>query len=169
MKDDKYIWLDFNLIPREIVKKYNLHDYVHNRQVYMEIRKGMYGLPQARKLANDLLNKRLAPHGYVPIPHTPGLWKHCTKPVWFTLMVDDFGIKYIGDKNLQHLIDTLKQYYKITVFKARGKYLGITIAWNYDNKHFDISVPDYVRDALQKFGHPTPKQPHHAPSKYIPP
>ncbi len=36
-----------------------------------------------------------AEHGYFEQPHTPGLWKHVSRPVWFNLCVDDFGIKYI--------------------------------------------------------------------------
>ena len=42
---------------------YELHDLVHNGYVYVEIQKGMYGLPQAGKLANDRLQKFLEPHG----------------------------------------------------------------------------------------------------------
>jgi len=38
-----------------------LHDKVINGHVYMEIRRGMYGLPQAGILANKLLRKRLQP------------------------------------------------------------------------------------------------------------
>ena len=35
--------------------------------VYCEVRKGMYGLKQADRLAFDNLVKLLAPHGYFPI------------------------------------------------------------------------------------------------------
>ena len=35
-------------------------EYVANGFAYFEINKGMYGLPQARKLANDKLVKELA-------------------------------------------------------------------------------------------------------------
>ncbi len=58
----------------------------------------MYGLPQSGILANKLLKKRLALHGYFEQSHTPGLWKHVSRPVWFNHCVDDFGIKYIGIK-----------------------------------------------------------------------
>ena len=56
----------------------------------------MYGLPKAGILANKLLKKRLAKYGYFEMPHTPGLWKHVSRPIAFTLVVDDFGIKYEG-------------------------------------------------------------------------
>lgn len=38
----------------------------------------MYGLPQEGTLANKLLRKKLEPHEYSQIPHTPDLWKHGT-------------------------------------------------------------------------------------------
>ena len=62
----------------------------------MEIRKAIYGLPQAGVLANKLLKKRLASAEYYEMPHTPGLWKHVSHPIAFTLVVDDFGVKYVG-------------------------------------------------------------------------
>eukprot|EP00956_Cyclotella_meneghiniana_P031758 scaffold84459_cov26-Cyclotella_meneghiniana.AAC.1 len=73
----------------------------------------MYGLPQAGALANKLLRERLAPAGYYEVAHTPGLWRHVTRPISFTLVVDDFGVKYVGKEHAQHLIDTLKQHYKL--------------------------------------------------------
>jgi hypothetical protein len=69
----------------------------------MEICKGMYRLPQAGVFANKLLKKRLAIHGYYEQLHTLGLFKHKSCPVWFNFAVDNFGIKYIAEDNLQHL------------------------------------------------------------------
>ena len=65
-----------------------------NGYVYVEIRKGMYGLPKAGKLANDRLRKFLAPFGYAPTDLTAGLWKHHTRPIAFALVMDGFAIKY---------------------------------------------------------------------------
>eukprot|EP00957_Ditylum_brightwellii_P040753 3084574-Ditylum_brightwellii.AAC.1 len=100
--------------------EYNLHNKVHGNYVYMEIRKGMYGLPQAGKIANDLLKKRLKPHGYQELEYTPGLWKHRDCPVTFTLVVDNFGVKYVGQQQLQHLINTLQKYYTVEVDYTGG-------------------------------------------------
>ncbi len=30
------------------------------------------------------------------MPHTPGLWRHVSRPIAFTLFVDNFGIQYKG-------------------------------------------------------------------------
>lgn len=61
---------------------------------YCEVRKGMYGLKQAARLAFDNLIKLLAPDGYYHVRESPGLWKDKTRSTVFTLCVDDFGIKY---------------------------------------------------------------------------
>jgi hypothetical protein len=53
----KYKRLPIDLIPTKIIAQYNLLPLVYNGCVYMEICKGMYGLPQAGMLANKLLEK----------------------------------------------------------------------------------------------------------------
>jgi hypothetical protein len=75
------------------VQKYNLNALAVDGWVYIEIRKGMYGLKQAGILANQLLQTRLAPFIYYPARHTPGLWLHKTRHISFTLVVDDFTVK----------------------------------------------------------------------------
>jgi hypothetical protein len=56
----------------------------------------MYGLPQVGLLANLLLARCLAKHGYSPVKHTRGLWMHETRPIKFSLVVDNFGVIYVG-------------------------------------------------------------------------
>ena len=68
----------------------------------------MYGLPQAGTLANKKLENDIAPCGYYPCSNVPGLWKHKWRSTTFTLVVNDFGIKYVGKENLDHLINALK-------------------------------------------------------------
>ena len=64
-------------IPNEIIAEYNLQNKVHSDSaVYIEMQKGMYGLPQAGMLANKLLKCRLAKHGYYEVRRTPGYWHH---------------------------------------------------------------------------------------------
>ena len=46
-------------IPENVIEKYELKAKKEDGQVYVEIRKGMYGLPQAGILAQKLLEKRL--------------------------------------------------------------------------------------------------------------
>lgn len=53
MERYEYICLPVHMIPDSIMELYELHNLVHHDHVYVEIRKGMYGLPQAGKIAND--------------------------------------------------------------------------------------------------------------------
>jgi len=59
----------------------------------------MYGFPQAGLLANELLEKRFNEHGYHQSKLVPGLWKHEWRLIQFTLVVDDFGVKYVGKEH----------------------------------------------------------------------
>ena len=88
--------IPLQLFPQHTIDQYNLQTHAKNGQVYVEIRKAIYGLPQAGILANKLLHEHLCPHGYFEVPHTPGLWKHISRPISFTLVVYDFGTKYVG-------------------------------------------------------------------------
>jgi len=74
----------------------------------------MYGLPQAGKLAHDDLVKHLAIGEYFPAKHTPGLFQNKSRSIQFTLIVDDFGVKYTNTAALHHLIKHLKKKYAIT-------------------------------------------------------
>jgi hypothetical protein len=80
----EYMEILLSRFPEEIVQKYNLNVLAVDGWIYIEIRKGMYGLKQAGLLANQLLQTRLAPFGYYPARHTPGLWLHRTRPISFT-------------------------------------------------------------------------------------
>ena len=94
LKRYEYMRLALNLIPEEMILHYKLLDIAEDRYIYFEIWKGMYGLPQANMLVNNQLTKHLATYGYSPTTHTPGLWQHQAHPIYFTLVVDSFGVKY---------------------------------------------------------------------------
>jgi hypothetical protein len=162
----EYMCLAIDTLPQEIIDQYALLGLVHNGFVYLEISKGVYGLPQAGILANQLLVKRLAPFGYYPVTHTPGLWRHKHRPILFSLVVDDSGVKYVGKEHAQHLIDTLSSFYKLTIDWEATKYCGITLEWDYVNRTVDLSMPNYLADALHHFQHPPPKHQIHAPSEW---
>jgi hypothetical protein len=127
--------------------------------VYIEIRKGMYGLKQVGLLANQLLQKRLAPFGYYPARHRSGIWLHKTIPIAFSLIVDDFAVKYVGKQHTNHLWDALLRSYELTTDWEGKAYSCMTLHWDYKNSTCDISMPGYVANVLSKFQHETPKHP----------
>jgi hypothetical protein len=149
--------------------EYDLAGLVHNGAVYCEIRKGMYGLPQAGRIANDRLTKFLEPHGYTPVAVTPGLWKHHTRDITFTLVVDDFGVKYTDKNDAEHLMACLKENYVVKEDWEGTRYCGLTIEWDYTRRLCYISMPGYIARCLQRFAHMVSKTPTDSPHAYTPP
>jgi hypothetical protein len=113
----EYMVINFSSLPQETIEKYDLIELAQDGKVYIEIQKGMYGLPQAGILANELLQCNLSKDAYRPTPHTHGLWTHDTRPISFTLVVDDLGVKYIGPEHAEHLMACIR---KIVTFPATG-------------------------------------------------
>ena len=99
--------------------------------VYIMATCGMYCLPYVGFLASELLKKRLNKHGYQQSKLVPGLWKHDWFPVQFTLLVDDFGVKYVGKEHALHLKVALEDNYKVTTGWDGKQYIGITLDWDY--------------------------------------
>jgi hypothetical protein len=51
------------------------------------------------------------------------------------LAVDHFGVQYVGEEHDQHLSDALEQSSTISKDLSGGLYYGITLEWDYKNKH----------------------------------
>ena len=149
----EYMRMPIADIPQEIIDEYNLQDLVSNGWIYMEIRKALYGLKQSGALAAKKLAADLAPFGYQKVPFTTGLWKHVSRPITFTLVVDDFGVKYVNKEDAEHLESALKSNYPITTDWSGNKYIGINLDWNYKKKEMRTSMPGYVKKALKQFNH----------------
>jgi hypothetical protein len=129
----------------------------------------MYGLPQAGILVQNLLEKRLNKHGYFQNKAVPGLWTHDSRPISFTLVVDDFGIKYIGKEHALHLLNILKEHYEIAVDWTGNKFIELTMDWDYPSQKVNISMPGCIQKALTRFGHKRPKRTQNSPHKHVAP
>ena len=129
----------------------------------MEIRKGVPGLKQSVCIANDRLKIYLAQFVYAPVPRTPSLWKHATRDVTVSLVIDNFGVKYVGKENSDHLIQSLKKKYAISMDWNGSFFFGIHIQWDYSARTCGIPMLDYLKEALHKFQHPKPPRPQNAP------
>ncbi|MGV7235206.1 MAG: hypothetical protein ACQ9ET_03015, partial [Nitrosomonadaceae bacterium] len=152
LKRPEYIKINISDIPDEVIKEYKLREKVtKNGHVYIVANKGMYGLPQSGLLANELLEKRLNKHGYFQSKLVPGLWSHKTRPIQFTLVVDDFGVKYVGKEHALHLKSVLEEHYKITEDWTGSRYIGLTLDWDYARGQVHLSMPGYVAKALKQF------------------
>jgi hypothetical protein len=106
----------------------------------------------------------LAPHGYRPFPLTPGLWRHDTKKgIVFSLVADNFGVRYTSRSDAEHLITTLETAYQVSTNWTGSRYCALTLKWEYDARICDVSMPGYIERALHRFRHPTPTKPEHSP------
>ena len=105
-------------------------------------------------LARRRLTAHQATHGYHECTATPGLFRHTTRPITFTLVVDDFGIKcdVPRKEDVEHLHAALRDKYEITIDWEGKKYLGFTIDWTSIPNAVILSMPGYVRKALARFG-----------------
>ena len=169
MERYEYMRIPIWAIPACIMTQYHLAPLVHNGHVLVEIRKGMYGLPQAGQLAYERLAIHLAKYGYTPARHTPGLWRHHTRPILFSLVVDDFGVKTVGRAHAQHLLTALRTLYSVTADWTGSTYLGLHLEWDYLRRTCDISMPNYITTALHRFQHPPPARAEDSPHNWIAP
>ena len=126
MKRYEYMRMKLSDIPEDVQEHYKLKEKAtKDGFVFVEIRRGMYGLPQAGLIAQDLLEERLNKRGFYQSTYTPGLWLHKTRNIQFALVVDDFGIKYIKDEDAQYLMDSFTPHYDITIDKKGERFIGL--------------------------------------------
>ena len=164
----KYFRMSLELFPDDIIKEYKLRDMIDELGcVYCEVTPGMYGLPQAGLPSQEQLTRRLNYAGYHQSEVTPVFWKHQWRPISFALVVDNFGVKYVGEEHANHLIRVLKEHYKINVDWEGTRFIGLTLDWDYSGHKVHLSMPGYITKALAQFAHPAPKKPQHQPHPHM--
>ena len=125
--------------------------------------------PQRGLLAHILLEEQLLKHGYKQYKLTLGFWKHKGRPICFTLVVDDFGVKYVRKEHARHLVSVLKEHCKISEHWEVKKYVGLTFDWDYEKRRVHVSMPRYMDHSLIQFKHGTPQQAQYQPYQHTVP
>ena len=166
MKTAEYMKVHLKYFPDDIIQKYSLNELAHNGYVYIKIKKGMYGLKQASVLAYQNLTKLLTDGGYEHILGSLGMWKHKTRRTTFCLCVDDFGVKYFSKEDVQHLHDTIAKEYTCKIDWSGENFLGYKIKWDYEKGFVDISIPDYIKNALKRLGYKVSIYPQYSPHEH---
>jgi len=129
LESPEYMWLRRDQVPPDIQRQYATQLIWKDDRAMVCISKGIYGLPQAGRLAQAKLTDLLARHGYLPASNTPCLFKHVSFPIMFCLVVDDFAIKYSDRAAADHLLAALRSEY------------GVTVDWSGSNSwHIFISI-----------------------------
>ena len=146
----EYLSIPLKFLSSAILDKYSLHSYVEHGQVLFEVLRSMYGLPHAGRIAQEALIHHLAQHQYVQTA-TPCLFRHSSNGTTFTLVVDDFGIKYRTTADAQHLIACLQLKYELTIRWEGERYLGMTIHFDRIARHVELGIPGYIAKVIQRF------------------
>ena len=107
----------------------------------------MYGLPQASFLAQVQLVAHLHLHGYQQTA-TPCLFRHLSNGVVFTLVVDDFLVKYPDKHSADHLHRTLSMLYEMKIDWVASKYIGFTLHFDAPRRTVTLSMPGYIHKFL---------------------
>ena len=160
MSTPEYMSIPARYIPATIRARYNLSSTAPST---VRIDKGMYGLAQAGRLAQDRLKQHLLLSGYSEAPQTPCLYLHKSRPTKFSLVVDDFGIKYSTDEDRDHLLACLRQLYIITTDDVGASYLGLTINYNRVARTINVSMPGVIKHYLERYQFVTKVKPTFAP------
>ena len=96
------------------------------------------------------------------------MWRHQSRETAFCLCVDDIGLKYKSNEDLEHFLQTLKQHYKYHIDKTGTNYLGLTMHWNYKQGFVDVSMPKYIPNLLKRLKYKPSKKQEFSPHEYHP-
>ena len=169
MEHPEYMKLPYKYFPKEIRIKYNLSSLLtSDGYIYIKIIKGMYGLKQSALLAHIQLSTLLVHGGYISIEGSQNMWKHFTRKTLFCLCVDDFGVKVYSKEDLEHFQNTVQKTYTCKTDFSGKTFLGFTIYWKYEKGYVDISMPGYVKRALETLMYEVTVYPQYSPYECIP-
>ena len=165
----EYMKVPLSKIPAKIIDNFHLHDYKDNKNfVYFKIKKAIYGLPQAAILSRKALISLLRTNGYNECDNTIGLFMHKTRPIAFTLVVDDLGVKYTHKADVQHLINALTEKYSIATDWKGKKYLGYNIEHDLSTGTISLQMPNFIPNFFNwACTNGQPPSPVGSPMKYV--
>ena len=86
----------------------------------------------------------------------------------FCLIVDKFGVEYVGKQHTDHLAMVHKKNQNITEDWTGKKYAGIDLTQEYNNRTCRSTVDGYIQQLRQKYDHPNPNNPKLSPHVHRP-
>jgi hypothetical protein len=98
----------------------------------------------------------------------PELWRHKWCPLQFCLIVDDFGVEYVGIEHFNFLLEFLQKFHSVQCNMAGDKLACIAMQWDYPGKCCYLSMLRYIDNLLLKFKHPCPLKPRLSPYRCLP-
>jgi hypothetical protein len=170
-----YMQISADEIGNELLDLYNMNDYVVNlngkRFVYFKVVKCLYGHPAAGRLSFIKLKDILEDAGFYEHPFVECLFIHKTRNITFALIVDDMGIKYSKEEDLQFLVDVITPHWKLKVDTTGSRFLGMHLVWQYERPVPRVIIfnPTVVKNALSRFVAGTVMRGRKTPSPYTQP
>ena len=92
------------------------------------------------------------------------LWRH----ILLCLISNDFGIEYVGKRHANHLRSFLLEHYELTQDWSGSRFAGIDLTWDYTKRTFLLSIMNYIKNLLLKWGPTIPSKTQHAPFQHVP-
>lgn len=176
--EDFYLWSglkhpEFMRIPMHMIPQ-SIRDRYHFSQLYptspdhalVRVTGAIFGHPQAGKIAQDDLIPRLVAAGYHPVKDMPMVFSDTSRSTIFCLVVDDFGISSKTPEDTERLLNTLRQHYPITHDPLGRKFLGMRIHHDRSLRKLTVSMPNYIKQALERFNVSAPVKPVLTPLPY---
>ncbi len=114
-------------------------------------------------MANNLLHGHLEKEGCYKAATTPGLWKLKWWPIQFCLIVNNFGLEYVGIEHFDHLLTVLQWYHQVQTNMAGNKIVGLNVQLDFPSKQVPIDMKSYVNDLLLSPNWPMLKKPQRLP------
>jgi hypothetical protein len=166
----EFMFLTRKQLPQDIIDEFTGTIDWKNDRALVQINHSLYGLPYAGRVSAIKVTKLLNTHGYHECPSTPCLYKHATNGVYFTLVVDDYLIKFHNKSDAEHLLRALETEYEVSVDWEAKRYLGMQLDYNTNEHWLALSMPGYVQAALKTFNIDSPPhKPTISPAIYQPP
>ena len=100
---------------------------------------------------------------HVQCSNTPCLFRHEHRNIYFTLVVDDFLIKYTDKADVEHRCAALRDKWDFEMDWSASTYLGMRIDYNRTAPYVALSMPGYVEAALRRFHVERASKPTHSP------
>ena len=66
----------------------------------------------------------------------------------FSLVLDDFGVKYVGNQHAGVPYYMHPKYYPVSVYWTGELYFGVSLDWDYKYKNVTLSMPGYVEVSM---------------------
>ena len=68
---------------------------------------------------------------------------------------------------MQHLHDTIAKEYTCKIDWSGENFIGYKIKWDYERGFVDISIPDYIKNALKRLNYKVFVSPQYSPHEHV--